>query len=127
MSFAPAHDLENEFSLRPLRAAFADRRESRFRMAVPVLELRRLLDPPVPVSNVLQFSRLNWTGNEKIEPILDELFCFLPYSVGTRNQHIQLKLFDHTTRSRLVYASRTNESPEPCAHFRVSWNEVFVT
>ena len=65
-------------------------------MAVSVLELRRLLDPPVPVSNVLQFSRLNCAGNEKIEPILDELFCFLPYSVGTRNQHIQLKLFDHT-------------------------------
>ena len=117
--------LENEFSLGPVRAAFADLSESRFRMAVPAVELRRLLDPRVLVSNVLQFSRLNWAGNEKIESILTSCSAFygtaLAREISTSNSSYS------TTLSRLVYASRTNESPELCAHFRVSWNGVFVT
>lgn len=58
VSFRPNPTLETSFSVGPLRAAFADYWEVRVGGALPVTALREILDPPVPIGTVLEFSKL---------------------------------------------------------------------
>jgi N6-adenosine-specific RNA methylase IME4 len=59
-------DLEASFNMGPIRAAFAAFWERRYATAVPIRQLRRVLDPPVPIKTVLLFSRLT-TALELLE------------------------------------------------------------
>jgi N6-adenosine-specific RNA methylase IME4 len=58
LSFRPNPTLEASFLVGPFRAAFAEYWEAQFGNPVPVAELREILDPPVPIGTVLEFSKL---------------------------------------------------------------------
>lgn len=85
VSFRPNPTLEASFSVGPLRAAFAEYWEAQERGPVPIAALRAVLDPPVPIATVLEFSKLGIARDAiEIEGFLSELVRHL----GARLQAI---------------------------------------
>jgi len=88
-------NLETSFSVGAIRAAFAAFWERRHGAAVPILQLRRVLEPPVPIKTVLLFSRLT-TAREllEIEQDLMELAAHLYERIEQECGAQQRTLFD---------------------------------
>ncbi len=92
--FRPATNLDEEFELGPLRAAFADVWETRFKAPVPIQALQQALLPPVPIGTVLQFSRFAYAGDhDELSGGLVELFNHLAERVQQAGQWQQRPLF----------------------------------
>lgn len=64
MSFRSAETLDEEMSIGPVRAAFAEHWEAACRYPVPVSDLRLVLEPPVPIATVLEFLQLKVARDE---------------------------------------------------------------
>lgn len=74
VSFQPNEILEASFSVGPLRAAFAELWEAHVGSAVPVKALQVILDPPIPIGTVVEFSKLGIARDAaEIELILSQL------------------------------------------------------
>lgn len=58
ISFRPSPTLEASVSVGPIRAAFAEYWQIQTGSVVPIARLRAVLDPPVPIGTVLEFSKL---------------------------------------------------------------------
>ena len=84
VAFQPNADLENEYSIGLLRAAFAEVWETEFNSIVPVSHLRRLLKPPVSVTVALKFARLNVASGTQLEETLIHLVAFLNANLRDR-------------------------------------------
>lgn len=95
VSFLPNGDLEQEFSVGALRAAFANYWKDSQGEAVPIEILRSLLEPPIPIKTVLEFSRLNIPLNPaECDQALNCLLGFLVSEVSNRSKEKQLNLFE---------------------------------
>jgi N6-adenosine-specific RNA methylase IME4 len=98
LSFRPAPTLEKSFAVGPLRAAFADYWEARFGETIPFERLRGVLEPPVPIGTVLEFSKLMLMRDAaEIEDALAELTDHLHASVRKLDRSTQRRLFDFST------------------------------
>ena len=74
VSFQPHASLDESFAIGPIRAAFAELWEQRFRCSVPIDGFRRVLDPPIPIRTVLAFSKLMLTRDDvEVDAALAEL------------------------------------------------------
>jgi N6-adenosine-specific RNA methylase IME4 len=86
--------IEESFSVGPLRAAFADLWERTFQQPLPFNDLRRVLNPPVPIKTVLAFSRLMLTEGVNIDRALHDLVRHLHSRVLELRGSPQLHLFE---------------------------------
>lgn len=83
VSFRPHHTLEQSFAVGPLRAAFADYWEAQCGEPVPIEKLRSVLDPPVLIKTVLEFSKLMLVRDiEETNQALAELVRHLQHRLG---------------------------------------------
>jgi hypothetical protein len=73
-SFRPDRTLEQSFAVGPIRAAFAQYWETRFGQAVPIQELRGVLEPPVHIGTVLEFNKLTLARCRR-ESLPDHVTC----------------------------------------------------
>ena len=98
VSFQPAPTLEHSLAVGALRAAFAGYWETRFGGTIPVEQLRAVLEPPVPIGTVLEFSKLMLMRDAaEIEDALATLTDHLHASVRKLDRSTQRHLFDFST------------------------------
>lgn len=94
VSFRPEETLDEEFSIGPVRAAFAEHWEAACGYPVPVCELRDVLEPPVPIATVLEFLQLKIAGDEEDARVyLGELISHLQERIRELRASPQLPLF----------------------------------
>lgn len=111
VSFLPTGDLQKEFSTGSLRAVFADYWETSQGEAVPLEVLRSLLAPPVPISTVLEFARLNIPATAaELDQAVERLLAFLISEVSNRKKGRQLPLFE-VADEREEYSTPRQSSP----------------
>ena len=97
VSFRPQPTFDEEFEIGPVRAAFAEHWEEECGGPVPVAELRRVLDAPVPVATVLQFLQLKLARDEgEVHVYLGELFRHLKDRMRQERTSPQQSLFPNT-------------------------------
>ncbi len=78
VSFRPNPTLEGSFSVGPLRACFAEYWEAQVGGTVPLAGLRAVLEPPVPIGTVVEFSKLAiGRSAAEIEVLLSQLMGHL--------------------------------------------------
>ena len=95
VSFRPELTVERSFEVGRFRAAFADYWEATFAQAVPVRELRAVLDPPVPIRTVLEFSRLTISrSHEETSQALQSIVVHLNQRIREEWPSAQRRLFD---------------------------------
>lgn len=94
VSFRPSRTLDDSIAIGPLRAAFAEYWESSLGRPVPVEALRDVLDPPVPIKTVLEFSRLMLMRDaEEMNFAIQTLLKYLDDCVRESQRSPQLELF----------------------------------
>jgi hypothetical protein len=78
VSFAPSPSIEESFAVGPIRAAFAEYWEINCRQPIPLAKIRQLLNRPVPIATVLEFSKFSVTKTTSdIDSCLSQLVsCF---------------------------------------------------
>lgn len=95
MSIRPAPTLEQSFDVGPLRAAFAVNWEARFGRPIPTERLRAVLEPPVPIGTVLEFSKLMLIRDAaEIEGALGRLADHLQTRLRELDSSTQLRLLE---------------------------------
>jgi len=95
VSFRPEVAIAEAFAVGPIRASFADVWEASFGGTVPLRELQRVLEPPVPIGTVITFSQLTITRDLKeVEAALEVIVAQLWEFVRKRNAPAQRQLFD---------------------------------
>lgn len=88
-------ELETCFQLGTLRALFADLWEADTGTAVPILALRRLMQPPVPIRIVLSFTLLGHIGEEELPAEALRLCRFLKNQLdSSKAAPVQRTLFE---------------------------------
>ncbi len=105
VSFRPDKNLDEAFAIGPLRAAFAELWEASFSCPVPIECLRAVLEPPVQIRTVLEFSKLMLMQDvAEIDSALIHLVGYLARRVAELGGSSQLELFKG--------AEQDNELPE---------------
>ena len=79
-SFRPRSSFGTELEISLFRASFANYWQNRFAVAIPFEAIHELLDPPIPVSQILRFCRLNYCEIKsdlitELADIADDLNC----------------------------------------------------
>jgi hypothetical protein len=101
-SFRPRQSLDSDFRLGPVRAAFSDYWEQWFQEPTPIVGLRTILTPPIPMDTILEFTGLSSADTEdELGFILTLILKYLRYEVRkllSRSQ--QLCLFDGNGESK---------------------------
>jgi N6-adenosine-specific RNA methylase IME4 len=98
ISFRPNPTLEASFAVGPLRAAFANYWEDLYGSPTPVTALRAALEPPVRISTVLEFNKLNLTRTAAdIDASIKDLVQHLVVLLCVRDRPQQLSLFRSET------------------------------
>lgn len=96
VSFRPETTLEGSFNIGALRASFADVWEHRFQTAMPILTMRGIMSPPVPIEIVLEFSKLNLAADGgELTQALFVLTDFL-WGILSENHSAQLTFLEAT-------------------------------
>jgi len=94
-SFEPSSDIDVELEVGPLRAALAETWEKRFGEVVPVVSLREVLAPPVPIGTVLPFLALNRAATDTVmRDAVTEMLEELHRRIRHQRSSKQLPLFD---------------------------------
>ncbi len=95
VSFRGNETHAESFEIGPLRSAFADYWEHTFAVPAPIEKLGAVLDPPVPIKTVLEFSRLLLARNlAEVDSALVQLVQHLRRRVAELQGLTQLNLFD---------------------------------
>ncbi len=95
VSFRPNTTLEESFDVGPLRAEFARYWEQTCGDPTPIEELRVVLDPPVPIKTVLEFSKLLLSRDlTETNSVLVQLVQHLRQRLAELQTATQLRLFD---------------------------------
>jgi N6-adenosine-specific RNA methylase IME4 len=99
LSFLPSRNLDETFTLGPIRAAFADYWESTTGRAVPMGQLRAVLDPPLPIKTLLEFQGLTLAGDaEEVRQAVEHLVWYLRERIREIAPSPQAHLFDDSRR-----------------------------
>lgn len=93
VAFRPSGDLDQEFEIGPLRAAFAEYWEEQFAEPISIKGLQAVLARPVPIATVMAFCRLNVVSNSELQHELRSLMDFLRRQVSAVCQPSQPNLF----------------------------------
>ena len=108
VSFRSNPTLDDCFEVGPLRVAFANFWEDRCGFPVPIERLRLVLEPPVPIGTVLQFSKLMLARDRtEMEATLGELVEHLKRRLSELRSYYEsgmapLKLADPAKRRALA-------------------------
>jgi N6-adenosine-specific RNA methylase IME4 len=106
VSCRPNTALEDSFKVGPLRAAFADYWETTYGSALPIQQLRAILDPPVPMKTVLEFSRFMLARDiTEVESALQQLVEYLNQRLAESNTPSQQHLFEPRQASKDSHTS----------------------
>lgn len=109
VSFRPSPTLEQTFAVGPIRATFAELWERRFGGPVPTERLRAILEPPVPIGTVLEFSKfIVACDTAEIEAALNQLADHLRMRIRDVDKSTQLRLFDHAPARSAHAQQETN-------------------
>lgn len=112
LSFRATDTVEESFEVGLLRAAFAEYWEARTASAVPIRQMRDVLQRPVRIKTVLEFSKLNITRDmEDIASAVTALVDYLLRRTEELVQPTQLGLFsepraENGTRDHMYLESR---------------------
>ena len=107
LTFRPRDELQLEFAIGRLRSAFAEYWEARMNQAVPIRQLRSLLDPPLPIKTVLAFLELKLTDDDKvISKMVSKLVTHLHQRIHESDSKFQQRLFDTQSTDSSVEADR---------------------
>ena len=95
-SFRTHDSLDEAFEAGRFRAAFAQLWEERFKTPVPITALRSSLEPPIPITTLLQFSKLVLPREvQELKPELLALADFLQALIEHHSERsAQLELFE---------------------------------
>lgn len=103
IAFLPAASIEESFLIGVLRAHWAEAWENLFGEVVPLVQLRGVLEPPLPIRTVLSFSQLEHSNGERDMVLsLRDLLVDLRRSIVTEFGERQLKLIDDVQTSKTV-------------------------
>ncbi len=95
LAFDPGASVAESFDVGALRAAFAAYWEARFDAAVPIVALRSLLQPPLPIKTVMAFSLLGVVqGETQVEQAIVDLVEHLHKRIATECTPGQPTLID---------------------------------
>jgi hypothetical protein len=106
VSFRPGRSLDESFAVGPLRAAFADFWEAETGRPIEPAEVRRILEPPIPIRTVLAFSKLALAGGAS--ELATELKRLVRYLQDELVRHAaQLSLFEGADEQPPAHGSIT--------------------
>jgi N6-adenosine-specific RNA methylase IME4 len=99
LSFVPSQNLDEAFALGPIRAAFGDYWESTTGRAVPVVQLRAVLEPPLPIKTLLEFQGLTLARDaEEIVQTVEQVLWHLKERMREIEPSPQSHLFDEARK-----------------------------
>lgn len=97
VSFRPHGDPAAEYFVGKVRAEFAAYWESQNDGPVPLADLRRVLEPPVPIATILEFLRFKTAQSlNDCRSFLQKLVGHLLHRIGGHRESLQLSLFDNS-------------------------------